>query len=212
MALIVVPSDKRVAKMEDIDQAMVRAQTLLQKKMPTDPDAHEERFKFFTETALKAPFLSLDKSETDRQTWSNKKMSVKDVLKTILPSVIMAAIESKTSALQSIIDGSAKISGFTSFWYSHAEDDKHVAQFCINRIPQWGVSRFEIYFVEIKASFSSSAVFGIASTSNFMEARFCLQQYSVSTTFLLEEMRLKPEEVKEEMDNWDAATKFLCNN
>ena len=211
MALILVPSEKPVVKMEDIDQAMVRAQILLQKKMPTDPDAHEERFRFFTQAAMKAPFLSLDKSEADKQTWRDKKMSVKDVLNAVLPTVIIRAVESKLGAIQAIMDGSAKIKGFTSFWYSHEEGNKHVVQFCINRIPKWGVSRFEIYFVEIKASFSSSAVFGIASTSNFMEARFCIQHYSANTVFLLEEMRVKPDQVKDEMEEWDAETKAICN-
>ena len=159
---------------------------------------------------MKAPFLALDKSETDRQTWKDKKMCVKDVLNEVLPRAIMEAVAPKLKAIQSIIDGSAKIKNFTSFWYSGESGNKHVAQFCIKRIPQWGIGRFEVYFVDIKASFSSSAVFGIASTSNLMETRYCFQQYSTNTAFLLQEMRTNVKEVRDEMEEWNRTAKSIC--
>ena len=212
MSLFLVPSNKALSEMHEVEQAMIRAQTLLQKKMPTDPDKHKERFEFFTRTAMRAPFLALDKSETDKQTWSNKKMSVEDTLEKLLPTNIMTAVKSKMSEVQRIMDGSAKIRDFNSFWYAKESDDKHVAQFCITRIPNWDVCRFEVYFVEIKASFSSTAVFGIASTSNYLEARYCFNAYSVNTSFLLQEMKTNttPEKVQEEMEAWDKETKIVC--
>ncbi len=210
MSLIIVPSEKRLATMGDIDQALVRAQTLLQKKMPTDPDAHKERFRFFTQAAMKAPFLALDKSETDSQTWRNKSMTVKDTLNKVLPKVIMEAIEPKLGGIQAVMSGSAKIKDFPSFFWSHESGEKHVAQFCIHRIPNWGVSALEVYFVEIHAEFSSGAVFGISSTSNELKARFCFQQYSTNTAFLLQEMRTNPDQVRNEMDEWDRAAKSIC--
>lgn len=210
MEFVLVPSEKPLATMEDVDQAMIRAQTLLQKGTPTDSNQHEERFRFFTQAAMKAPFLTLDKSETDSQTWKDKKMCVKDVLNEVLPLAIMASVAPKLEAIQGIIDGSAKIKDFTSFWYSKESGNKHVVQFCIKRIPQWGKSQFEVYFVDIKASFSSSAVFGIASTCNFMEARYCFQQYSTNTAFLLQEMRTNVKEVRDEMEGWNRMTKSIC--
>ena len=207
---VVVPSEKRVATMDDVDQALVRAQTLLQKKMPTDPDAHEERFLFFTKAAMKAPFLALDKSETDSRRWVDQRMCVKDALKKILPNVIMDAVTNKLDDIQKIISGKAKVESFKTFWYAKAGGSRHVAQFCINRIPKWGVSRFEVYFVDIQADFSSGAVFGISSTSNSMEARFCFQQYSTNTAFLLKEMQTNVEQVRDEMAEWEAETKSIC--
>ena len=211
MALILVPSDKPVVQMDDVGQAMVRAQTLLQKNMPTDPDAHEERFRFFTEAATKAPFLVLDDSYSDKQTWKDQKMCVKDALKIVLPAVIWAAVEGKMPAIQGIIDGSAKIKGFTSFWWSRESGSKHVAQFCINRIPNWGESRFEVYFVDITATFSSTAVCGISSTSTYMEARFNYLQYTTNTAKLLQEIRTTDvDQVRNEMEEWERANKVIC--
>lgn len=210
MALIVVPSEKALAEMNLYEQAMVRAQTLLSKKIPTDPDAHEKRFQFFTQAAMKAPFLALDRSESDSQKWIDQKMCVKDVLETVLPAAVMESITPKLKAIQDIMDGSPKIKSFTSFWYSHESGNKHVAQFCIVRIPNWDICKFEIYFVDIKASFSGQAVFGIASITNSMEVRYCFQQYSASTDFLLKEMETNPDQVQDEMEEWDKTSKSIC--
>ena len=210
MALFFIPSEKSVATLDAVDQAMVRAQTLLEKTAPSDPDAHEKRFEFFTKSAAQAPFLALDKAETDKRVWVGQKICVKDALKTILPSTIMVAINHKLDDIQRIMSGSARVEGFKSFWYSHAAGNKHVAQFCVTRIPQWGVSRFETYFVEITAEFDSSAVFGMSKTSNSMSARYCFQQYSVSTDFLLREMQINPQQAVKEMDEWMRSAKAIA--
>lgn len=196
--------------MTDVDKALVRAQTLLQEKMPMDPDAHDERFLFFTKAAAKAPFLALDHSETGNQSWTDVKMSVKDALKSLLPSPLMEGILPKLRGIQSIIDGSAKIKGITSFFYTHESGSKHVAQFCIYRIAAWGISNFEVYFVEINAAFDSSAIFGIDFTSTNMNARYCYQKYSTNTTFLMQEMKTDPEQVQKDMEKWDQTVKSVC--
>ena len=209
MTLCFIPSEKSVATLDPVDQAMIRAQTLLEKTAPSDPDAHERRFEFFTKAATRAPFLALDKAETDKREWVGQKICVKDALKTILPSKIMVAINHKLDDIQRIMSGAAKVEGFKSFWYSHAAGNKHVAQFCVTRIPQWGVSRFETYFVEITAQFDSSAVFGMSKTSNSMKARYSFQQYSVSTDFLLKEMQVNPTVAVSEIDEWMRSAKAI---
>ena len=195
--------------MSNINQALVRAHTLLMKKVPSGPDEHEERFRFFTQTAAKAPFLALDCSQTDTQTWSDRRMSVKDALEALLPSAVMSDISPKLGAIQSVMDGSAKVKGLTSFFYSQESGNKHVAQFCIFRIPKWDISYFEVHFVEVKAYFDSWAIFGIASTTNRMDARYCYQKYSTNTAFLMQEMKTNPEKVRDEMDEWDQAVKAI---
>ena len=199
----VVPSDKSVAELNDVDKALVRALFLLQKDMPTDPDAHEERFRYFSESAMRAPFLVLEMSEGDSQTWKDKEMTVKDVLAVVLPKVIMAAISPKLPAIQDIIDSAAEIGGLGSFFCSRQEGNKRVMQFFINHIEEWGKKRLGVYFVEIKASFNTEAWFGIvSSTSNFLEARFCTQKYITNTDFLLNEMQSDPAQVDKQMEEW----------
>ena len=188
---------------------MVRAQTLLEKAAPSGPDAHKKRFEFFTKAAARAPFLALDKAESDNRAWVNEKVCVKDALKSILPSTIMDAIENKLDDIQTIMSASARDEGFRNFWYSHDADKRHVAQFCITRIPKWGVSHFETYFVEITAEFDSSVVFGMSKTSNSMKARYCFQQYSVSTDYLLKEMQVNSGEAVSEINQWMRSAKKI---
>ena len=156
----------------------------------------------------------LDLCESDDQTWVDKEMSVSEALQKMLPDLIMKAIKHKLDIIQEIIDGTAKIKGLSTVWYSHESGKKHVAQFKIIRIPRWNVSSFEVYFVEIKAEYDAVARFGINVRSNKLEVRYHKQRYSTNTQVLFQEMRARFSEVKNdrEMEEWEETTKsFLAS-
>ena len=200
-------SHKSVA---DLEKAQERARFLLRKYMPTDPDAHEERFRYISKSAMKAPFLVFETSGGDSQNWKDKKMSVKDVLSIVLPKAIMMTISPKLSAIQHVIDGAAEIGGLGSFFCSRQAGNKHVMQLVIPHFDERDKKRLAVYFVEIKASFNAETWFGIvSSTSNYMEARFSTQTYIINTAFLLKEMQSDPAEVEEQMEEWAKTTRSI---
>ena len=70
------------------------------------------------------------------------------------------------------------------------------------RLSSFQACKFEVYYVEIEAKFDSCVKFGITNTSYDLHAKYCIYEYSVLTSFLLTEMKVEPEQAKEEMDEW----------
>ena len=201
--ICIVPPGKAFKELGDIEQAMVRAQQLLTEGIPTDKDREKDRFDYFVKTASTAPFLTLDKTKSENRHWHQAEINVEKALDTILPLTIMKALKEKSLPdIQAIMEGTAKVSNFTTFFWAKDSGDKKLIEFAILRQPSWEVSKFEVYYVEIEAKFESSGTFGFFSTSYDLHAKYCIFEYSVLTSFLLAEMKIEPEKAKEEMAEW----------
>ena len=199
----IVPPGKEFKELGDIEQAMVRAQQLLTEGIPTDKDQEKERFDYFVKRASTAPFLALDKTRSDKRHWHRAGINVEKALDSILPSTIMKTLKEKSLPdIQAIMEGTAKVSNFTTFFWAKDSGDKKLIEFAILRQPSWEVSKFEVYYVEIEAKFESSGTFGIYSTSYDLYAKYCINEYSVLTSFLLAEMQVDPEKAKNAMEAW----------
>lgn len=174
-----------VQELKEIEKAMITAQGLILKKMPTGEKADKARFEYVTKKLAEVPFLVLDKSESVQRSWKNQKICVRDALDAALPDMIMSEVEPKLSDIQKIIDSAAEVSGFMSFWYNYAEGERSEMQFCILRVPNMELSTFQIFFFDIKANFKSRSMFGISSTTRDMEMHYNLLEFSILTDLLL---------------------------
>ena len=201
--ICIVPPGKTFADLTEVDETLVRAQQLLTDEIPTGKGKEKERFDYFVERASRAPFLALNKTRSDDRHWHQAGINVEEALDAILPFTIMKTLKEKSLPdIQTIMEGTAKVSSFMTFFWAKASEEKKLMEFAILRQPNWGVSKFEVYYVEIEAKFTSSGTFGIYSTSYDLYAKYCINEYSVLTPFLLAEMKVEPEKAKEEMAEW----------
>ena len=201
--ICIVPPGKTFAELTEVDETLVRAQQLLTDGIPTGKGRERERFEYFVERASTAPFLALDRTQSDDRHWHQAGINVAEALFAILPFTIMKTLKEKSLPdIQAIMESTAKVSSFTTFFWAKDSGGKKLMEFAILRQPSWEVSTFEVYYVEIEAKFESSGTFGIYSTSYDLYANYCINQYSVLTSFLLAEMQVEPEKAKNAMEAW----------
>ena len=200
--ICIVPSEREIASLSDVGLALVRAQQLLTKGIPCGEDQEEERFDYFVRKASAAPFLALDKSRSDSRHWHQAGINVEQALDAILPSNIMRTVKQKLPDIQAIMQSTAKTTPKSFFKAVNDAGERKIVDFAIMRSPSFQVSKFEVYYVKIEAKFSSHGRFGIYSTSYDLYAKYCINEYSVLTSFLLSEMKFASEKSHEEMEKW----------
>lgn len=207
---VVVPSPRSAEQLSKINEALIWAIILLERGMPKGSNEHEERYNYLTQRALDAPFLALETSDENNYTWTNQRISIDSALKSFLPASIMEAIKRNVPAIQQILDGRAEVNSLFTCFYSSAEGSKRTAQFKIVKIPHWESSIFEVHFVEIAGSFNSALYLGFFEAREAtLQVRYNYQKFTASTVFLLKEMELSEEEVRQSMDTWFAGNRMI---
>ena len=176
--LFIIPSRRAFSSLDEFEQAILLGQKLLTDKIPVGhaTDADEARYKYFTERASEAPFLTLDRTGSDKRSWERGGIKVMDALNTFLPEEIreeLKHLRDQATDMQSIVSKK-------SFWRKRDKDNREVTEFAIVRLVQWDKASLEVYYVKICASYVSEPSWLLFSTNTHqLELEYYYTKFSI---------------------------------